>query len=78
MPDVMTTSRQIQDKLVEVKARNEEKMQGLKQLPKVVRDHMDTEIFADMQFLLSYISALHSILEDLSEKSAATEGFKFE
>jgi hypothetical protein len=77
MPDVMTTSREIQDKLVRVKLRNEEKLQGIKTLPKVVRDHMDTQIFADMQFLLSYITALHAILEEVSQKTA-TEEFKFE
>lgn len=67
MVNVVTTSKEINNKLLELVARNNEKIEGVNQLPKVVREHMDMEVFDDIQFLLTYINSLHALLKELAE-----------
>lgn len=73
--NVMTTSEAIHNRLVEVVNRNNEKIKMFNTLPTEVRQHMDTEVFDDIEFLLRYISALQNLLSEVTDEQP---GAKFE
>lgn len=77
MVDATVTSRQLQDELQALVARNNDKVKLFNILPEEIRASMDTEVFDDIDFLLKYIRALHMILEDAAETPAGGNTFEF-
>lgn len=71
MANVVATSKEIQEKLEEIVSRANKQIGYLNSLPKQIRDQMDYQIYEDMDFMLRYIKALHSMLEESVPKDVA-------
>ena len=79
MVNVVVTTKEIHRQLLEVVERNNQKIQGINQLPDLVRSQMDMQIFDDIDFLLRYITALHGVLEEAAKSpDDRSRKFKFE
>jgi hypothetical protein len=78
MPNVAVLTQTIQAQLTNITLRNSKKLEELATLPPSIRSQIDTQVFSDMEYLLRYIQALHSILDDVAKNQTSPETFDFD
>jgi hypothetical protein len=78
MPNVAVLTQTIQAQLTNITLRNSQKIEELSTLPPSIRSQIDTQVFSDMEYLLRYIQALHSVLDDVAHSQASAETFDFD